>query len=916
MSQNATILVVDDEPQWLRSLSHILGGAGYEVRQAASGEDALASLAADGAPDLILMDIRMPDIDGFEVLRRIRAHEEWSGIPIIMLSGVVEAKERTAGIGMGASDFITKPFDPGELLARVGMQLEMARLRTGQVRHAEALEAANEKLQQEIAGHRQTTTLLTDSQEEFHALAESMPQIVWATRPDGWNIYFNKQWVDYTGLTLEESWGHGWNKPFHPDDQQRAWDAWQRATQHNDTYSLECRLRRADGTYRWFLIRGVPLLGADGEILKWFGTCTDIEEIKQGEEKTARLTQLYAALSQCNQAIVHSTSAEELFPQICRVAVEFGGMQMAWIAMVDEQSREVHPVASFGSGTEYLDEIFISTESADPFGRGPTGTSIREGKPVWCQDFQNDPSTAPWRERGALSGWASSASLPLRLRGRTVGALTVYSGHSGAFDKGARDLLEEMADDISFALEGYKREEDLKETQAILQAAFDNSQAGIAIADAPDGRLSYVNKAGLFIRGQTDEEDLTGIDLEKYVTSWHLLNLNGTPLQTEEVPLARAILYGEKSAKEFIIRRAENDDRVVLANAAPILDGEGRVKAGIGIFLDITDRKKAENALLELNQHLEDAKTRAEHLAMEAEAANRAKSEFLAVMSHELRTPLNGVLGFAQLLADTPLDSEQKAYAETITSSGEPLLAVVNDILDFSSAEKGAMQLELAPVMVSDLLESTCRSVRKAAADKGLEFRSEVASGVPEQVTGDERRIRQILINLLGNAVKFTSSGSVVLRLTPASDGTLKFLDFSVEDTGIGISSETLSHLFHRFTQADSTMSRRFGGTGLGLAISKHLAKIMGGSIAVASAPGKGSVFTFRFPLETSAPASSNPAEPVPIEPAPKAHQGNLVPVVDDDMNSRTIAGKILTNLGYRAEFAADGAEAVQAFVP
>jgi PAS domain S-box-containing protein len=121
------------------------------------------------------------------------------------------------------------------------------------------------------------------SEEEFHSLAEAMPQIVWATRPDGWNIYFNQQWVDYTGMTIEESYGHGWNAPFHPDDKQRAWEAWQRATQHNERYSLECRLRRADGVYRWWLIRGVPLLGANGEIQKWFGTCTDIEDLKGAE---------------------------------------------------------------------------------------------------------------------------------------------------------------------------------------------------------------------------------------------------------------------------------------------------------------------------------------------------------------------------------------------------------------------------------------------------------------------------------------------------------------------------------------------------------------------------------------------------------------------------------------------------------
>ena len=140
----------------------------------------------------------------------------------------------------------------------------------------------------DITERKRAEEALRKSEQEFRALAEAMPQIVWATRPDGWNIYFNQQWVDYTGLTLDESHGHGWNIPFHPDDKQRAWDAWQRATQHNETYLLECRLRRADGVYRWWLIHGAPMRSANGEILKWFGTCTDIEERKQAEEACGR----------------------------------------------------------------------------------------------------------------------------------------------------------------------------------------------------------------------------------------------------------------------------------------------------------------------------------------------------------------------------------------------------------------------------------------------------------------------------------------------------------------------------------------------------------------------------------------------------------------------------------------------------
>ncbi len=332
------------------------------------------------------------------------------------------------------------------------------------------------------------------------------------------------------------------------------------------------------------------------------------------------------------------------------------------------------------------------------------------------------------------------------------------------------------------------------------------------------------------------------------------------------------------------------------------------------IDIDLTDRKRAEEALRELNRHLEEATTRAEKLTGKAEAAMRVKSEFLAVMSHELRTPLNGVLGFAELLTETPLNDEQLRFVRTILDSGNHLLEVVNDVLDFSSMEKGLMVLDSAPFRIDSLVESSCHPIRKAASDKGLEFRCLISPGVPERISGDARRIRQILINLLGNAVKFTLKGSVVLRLSAVTDAGNPVLDFSVEDTGPGIPADTLGCLFTPFTQAESTLSRRFEGTGLGLAISKRLAEAMGGSISVVSTPGQGSRFTFRLPPAASTGSAIQPAE----SPAPPSlpPPGGLVLVVEDDAVSSNLLGRILSLIGCQAEFAFNGLEAVRAFAP
>jgi len=284
-------------------------------------------------------------------------------------------------------------------------------------------------------------------------------------------------------------------------------------------------------------------------------------------------------------------------------------------------------------------------------------------------------------------------------------------------------------------------------------------------------------------------------------------------------------------------------------------------------FRDVTVRKALEARLAKA--------------LLQANAASKAKSEFLGIMTHELRNPLSGVLGFVELLSNTALNDEQMDYVRTISSSSEHLLAVVNDTLDFSSIEAGTMTIHAAPFDLADLLKLSSDIVRKSAAEKGLAFHCDVASDVSAQISGDERRIRQILINLLANAVKFTSKGSVSLRVTrsggaslasrplsledecPLVDSGETFLNFSVEDTGPGISHEAHARLFQLFTQADSTIHQKYGGTGIGLAVSQRLAEAMGGTISVVSAPGKGSTFTFRFPLEP-APVPAGAMVPVP----------------------------------------------------
>jgi signal transduction histidine kinase len=308
---------------------------------------------------------------------------------------------------------------------------------------------------------------------------------------------------------------------------------------------------------------------------------------------------------------------------------------------------------------------------------------------------------------------------------------------------------------------------------------------------------------------------------------------------------------------EYRFRRLDGGWHWIESCFSNLLDVPG-IEAVVINFRKIDERKRAEESLAEANRELTVLLHRAEDLAFKAEAATRAKSEFLTVMSHELRTPLNAVLGFSEMLAETALTEEQRSFTDTVLKSGNHLLDMVNDILDFSSIEKGGIAVESSRVALADLVESVCLKVRKSAEDRGLEFRCEIAPGVPEQITGDGRRIRKILGNLLGNAVKFTSTGAVVLRVAESSDSGRRVLDFSIEDTGPGIPAATLEDLFQPFTQADSTINRAFGGAGLGLAISRRLAEAMGGKLTVASTPGQGSTFTLRVPLDSNPPSTGS----------------------------------------------------------
>lgn len=757
-----------------------------------------------------------------------------------------------------------------------------------------------------------------------------------------------------------------------------------------------------------------PLCDAEGRVAGVLRIERDVTLQKERDREFNRIKKLYAAMGQVNHAIVFSKTREELLDRVCRALVEDGGFHMAWIGWIEEATFRLLPVAVSGAGSDYVNSIMVYGDDRAE-GRGPAGTAFRTGRPSVCQDIETEPYMEPWRRSLREFGFRSVASFPIRVAGSVRGALSMYASEEDFFQDKEVALLEESANDLSYALTAL--EERRERRVAEITAREEQSFSTAMIETLPgflylyDDRLRFLrwNRRLEEVSGYTHEEisRMSPLDFfrkddraamierigEVFEKGRALMEATFVSKDGTETPYylsGTRILYNgmtctvgmgvdisdrvdaetryrklfEHAPDGLLVADAESryidanpsmchmlgyahDEITGLCRADIVSPGDLpdvakaleemrrkgiyrrewklRRKDGTDFFVDTTTTLMPDGTTLSINRDVTEKRRREAELAQalkhekelteEARAGEKAKGEFLAVMSHEIRTPLNGILGFSELLAHTSgLPEEALSHARTIVNSGEALLHLLDDVLDFSRIEAGRMPIEHEAFSPSQLLESTRSLLAPLAAEKSLDMSVSVAPDVPRFVIGDAGRIRQILLNLAGNAVKFTEHGRITLSLRRGTASC--WMEFLVTDTGPGIAPEKVQSIFQPFTQADSSRRRRHGGTGLGLTISLRLAQLMGGTLTVESQPGLGSEFRLALPLAEATTGGEDAPQESEVELDSEfagKHPMRVLVVEDDKVNLRLIL-TILRRLGYEAHAASNGSEAVAAF--
>lgn len=629
------------------------------------------------------------------------------------------------------------------------------------------------------------------------------------------------------------------------------------------------------------------------------------EKLKRQQEGLARLSSFGL---NAHRPLSEFTKVSAFAMEVCRVSV--------WVLEESRSKLRCLDYCESDSGNHTSGMEIFASDFPDYF------RALQEEDMIDAENAWTDPRTRELRESYLEPrGVRAILDVPFRIMGKKSGVVChEHTGETRKWMDSEKTFAVAVAEMISLKFEEKERKK--AETELLkLKNAIEQSADGVVIT-GPEGLIEYANPA------------VTKITLYPLQ---ELLGKNPRILKSEKhqpefyKELWDTISSGRIWQGRMINKKKNGELYTEEMTISPVQNEEGKVIHFVAIKHDVTEQIKTEGELEaarkaaelmnqeikktlkvseELRMETETAKDRAEAFAREAELANQAKSDFLANMSHELRTPLNGIIGLTSILTRTDMTADQRKKMELIKFSGESLLHLVNDILDISKIEAGKLELNREEFDLRELVERVAEQQAHSAHAKGLEFLVSIAEGIPWRLTGDPLRLRQIIINLLGNAVKFTEKGEVELKCEVEEETEKSkacVLRFFIRDTGIGIPKEKQDEVLKRFTQADSSTTRQYGGTGLGTSISKQLVELMGGRMWLESEPGKGSVFYFTARFEI-APVSERPS---PI--SGEEFKNLKVLIVDDNAANRVLLTRIVSSWGIETRPVNNGEEALKA---